>query len=170
MSSFCPESEYVPCLDRHLLTSEDLSPMQIEFLRSLNARLTELEDQIKKECLDYVAKGDKRVSDSDDWVEDYEIEYHVSFYLSEDDPVYDDDRDNVLVQFSESGKHERWDHGVGDGKDHRLQGWNLHPVAEPHCWLYYYLYDCTHLGWINILRIGTIWFDIEITYQQSIEL
>ena len=118
---------------------------------------------------------EKRVKDTNDWLEDYEIDCYMTFHLKEDDPGYDEDSDNILVELAvgfgsmKSGRRE-W--GIADGNDHNT----LHSlvkcsmVDEYHCYLYHSLYDHTDLGWVNMLRIGTIWVDIEVQYQKFFEI
>jgi hypothetical protein len=37
--------------------------------------------------------------------------------------------------------------------------------GEHHCWWFHHLYDHTHLGWEDLLRIGHIWGDVKVCYQ-----
>ena len=62
--------------------------------------------------------------------------------------------------------------GLDDSVDHNLFRFeDDHPLKDTgfHCWTYHELYHHTNLGWADILRIGTIWVDIDIVYQRIIE-
>ena len=71
------------------------------FLINLNNRLSEIEKQLKKEVLEIIATMNKRLADDADWINDFEIECRVEFYLNENDPEYSDEDDNVLAEFTE---------------------------------------------------------------------
>jgi hypothetical protein len=71
------------------------------FLVNLNNRLSEIEQQLKKEALAIIATMNKKLEDDADWINDYEIECTVEFYLNENDPAYSDDEDNLQAEFTE---------------------------------------------------------------------
>jgi len=164
-------NDYVRHENQNKLHAEDLSTEQRQFLLQLDNKLVDTEKGIKKECLALMDQLEKRLNDANDWLEDYEIECDISFYLQDDDPDYDEGSDNILVKLWEDIKFEDWAHGIGDGRNHNeYQHWD-HPMKdEHHCWLFHCLYDHTELGWINMLRIGSIWVDIKVRYQKLIEL
>lgn len=158
---------------QYKLEIEDLSQEQRQFLTDLNNKLTDIELGIKKECQLLNTELEKRLNDPDDWLEDYEIECYVQFTLKETDLDYDEDNDNILVELmTDQIKHEDWSWGIGDGKNHNdMEGWENCPMShEHHCSMYHALYDHTKLGWVNILRIGKIYVDIEVIYQKSYEI
>ena len=145
------------------------------FLVNLNNRLSEIEQQLKKEALEVIDTMDKRLEDGSDWIDDYEIECTVEFYLNENDPAYSDDEDNLQAEFTE---------GVGLLRyaDHSLlaseENWNdcgIPDMDDPaknehHCWFYHQLYDHAKLSWENMLRVGDIWVDINLTLQHHLKL
>lgn len=145
------------------------------FLVNLNNRLSQIEQQLKKEALAIIATMDKRIEDDKDWINDYEIECTVEFYLNENDPAYSDEEDNLLAEFTE---------GVGLLRyaDHSLlaseNNWNDcsipdmdHPEQnEHHCWFYHQLYDHSKISWDDMLRIGDIWVDINLMLQHHLKL
>jgi len=145
------------------------------FLVNLNNRLSEIEKQLKKETLEIITMMNKRLEDGADWINDYEIECTVEFYLNEDDPSYSDDDDNILAEFTEGISLLRY-------ADHSLlasdENWNdcsIHDLDNPdqrehHGWFYHQLYDHTKISWEDMLRIGDIWVDINITLQHHLKL
>jgi hypothetical protein len=165
------KENYVRYEDRYKLKAEDLSEEQRQFLVMLNSKLTDIEKGIKREGQALIDQLEKRVNDTHDWMEDYEIKCYITFYLKEDDPNYDEDNDNILVELSCNvvpTKLEKEEWGIADGNDHNtLHGLvKCSMVDEYHCYLYHSLYDHTDLGWINMLRIGLIWVDIKVRYQK----
>ena len=145
------------------------------FLVNLNNRLSEIEQQLKKEALEVIDTMDKRLEDGSDWIDDYEIECTVEFYLNENDPAYSDDEDNLQAEFTE---------GVGLLRyaDHSLlasdENWNDRSIPdldnpeqrEHHGWFYHQLYDHAKLSWDDMLRIGDIWVNIHLTLQHHLKL
>jgi|GEM_PF-3076879 len=63
--------------DQYELAFDDLSAEQRQYLIKLNEKLTEIEKGIKNEGQTLMDQLEKRVNDVDDWLEDYEIEYHL---------------------------------------------------------------------------------------------
>lgn len=152
---------------------DDLSRRDRQFLLALNGRLAEIEDQIKAEAIDTAGALEARVEVSSDWIQDYEIECTISFWLREDDPAYKEDDDNILIELREYLKGIDDDRlGIADRRNHNeYRHWKNHPMRdERHCWLYYSLYAHTDLGWANLLRIGVIWVDLDVTYQRSVDM
>ena len=161
--------DYVRYEDKNKLKAEDLSTEQRQFLVQLNEKLVDIEKGIKKECQSLIEELEKRITDPVDWLEDYEIDCDVSFHLKEDDPDYSERSDNILAQLSQPFKSEFENCGIADGVNYN-ELWD-HPMKdEHHCWLYHELYDHAGLGWVNVLRIGSIWVDIHVYYQRFYHL
>ncbi len=119
-----------------------------------------------------------RVSDTNDPLDDYEIDATLYFTLREDDPEFDEDEDNFLAQRQFSLKHLDREWGLGDGHDHRetilhFPG-GLNEVS--HCWLFHDLYDhsyCLKQPALNLqdcLRVGSIWVDVAIRHQATLNI
>jgi len=167
-------TDYVAYLGHHI-QADELNQSQRQALEKLNQILAKLEKGIKKEALLLVAECDRKVNDEHEWLEDYEAEVEISFWLKDSDPAFDEDQDNILVVLREELKH-CWDgdleNYLGGKTNHsEFQHWEDHPMKDEfHCWLYHCLYDHTELGWLDILRIGSIWVDIKPRLQHFIEL
>ena len=145
------------------------------FLVNLNNRLSENEQQLKKEALTIIDTMNERLEDNADWINDYEIECTVYFYLNENDPAYSDEEDNLLAEFTEGVGLLRYaDHSLLASTDN----WNDCSIPdmddpdknEHHCWFYHQLYDHSKLSWENMLRIGDIWVDINLMLQHHLKL
>jgi hypothetical protein len=110
------------------------------------------------------------VEDKEDLLHDYEINLIISFYLKENDVHYDENEDNILVTLREYLKNISIDKKKNpwrwSANHNEFRGQTNHLMKdENHCWLYHSLYDHTHLRLEDLLRIGTIWSDIEVCYQ-----
>ncbi len=145
------------------------------FLVNLNNRLSEIEKQLKKETLEIITMMNKRLEDEADWINDYEIECTVEFYLNEDDPAYSDEEDNILAEFTEGISLLRYaDHSLlassENWNDMSLPDLDNPDQNEHHDWFYHQLYDHTKITWEDMLRIGDIWVDINITLQHHLKL
>jgi hypothetical protein len=144
------------------------------FLVNQNNRLSEIEKQLKKEAVEIIRTMDKRVADNADWIKEYEIECTVEFYLNENDPAYSEDEDNNLAEFSEGVDLLRYaDHSLlassVNWNDLRISDMDNPDQDEHHGWFYHQLYDHAKLSWDNILRIGDIWVNIQITLQHHLK-
>jgi len=153
----------------------DMTREQRLFLVNLNNRLSEIEKQLKKETLEIITMMNKRLEDDADWINDYEIECTVEFYLNEDDPAYSDDEDNILAEFTEGISLLRYaDHSLlassENWNDLSLPDLDNPEQREHHGWFYHQLYDHTKITWDDMLRIGDIWVDINITLQHHLKL
>lgn len=148
----------------------ELSNFQESFLKSLNIKLIDIESILKHEIQRLVSEGEKRIQNSDDWVQDYEIDCFVVFVLKEDDPGYNEKSDNILAQVWEGDKYEDWEWGIGDEKNHNeFQNLENHPMKDDfHCWLYRRLYS--KLIWTDIMRIGQVRIDVQIIYQVNYDV
>lgn len=167
------EDEDIKYHNSDSLSVHDLSGQQRKLLLKLNAQLIELEEGMRAEVLRLRETGQSKIKDPNDFIEDFEIEWVVSFWLRKDDPDHIENKDNILVELRD-GFH-RGNTGVswpiGDGQNHNDFQHRDHPMSqEHHCWLYHCLYDHTDLGWANILRIGYVWLDIDMTLQKAIRI
>ena len=138
----------------------------------LNQILAATVKSIIKEALSLIADYDRKINDNDEWIEDYEAEVEISFWLKETDPAFDEDRDNILAVLTEDIKYNGFKTHLAAGKNHNeFKHWDGHSMnGEYHCWLYHCLYDHTKMGWKDILRIGKIWVEFDCRLQQSIYL
>jgi hypothetical protein len=150
------------------LPTENLLTGQRRFLADLNRKLVDVEKGIMKECQAINDQLAKRGADVDDWLDDYEIDVRITFYMRKDDPGYDITGDNILEELDEYFFKEDFTNLIADGNNHsEYQHFENHPMKdEHHCWLYHSLYDHTPLGWINILRIGSVKVGIDVQYQK----
>ncbi len=167
-----PKNEYVRYIDRWEIEPEQLSDEQNTFLFKFNRQLSNIEKEIKNEATKLVNVSEDKISDPSEWIDDYEIECFITFILKKEDQYFNEYDDNILVQLWEDCKHKDWKWGIGDNNNHNdFQHWARHPMRkEQHCWLYHSLYDHTDLGWVNILRIGSVWVDINVEYQKIFDI
>ncbi len=165
------KSNYV-AYSRNYISEEDLTDEQRQKLLQLNKILMQIEQNLKIEADKLTTVYNRKVEDSQEWIDDYEIDLEISFYLKETDPAFDDDRDNILVVLYEDLKYQKYREKLKTGVNHNLfnNRKNHSMSAEFHCWFYHCLYDHTGLGWQNMLRIGHICIEINCRLQQTINL
>ena len=143
-------------------------------LSKLNSTLAQVEKQIKKEAQNHVAECEHRLkSGNDPFLEDYEIDVTVTYYIDENDPAYSDDRDNAIAQNEFRLKHPAQCETFADDTNY-----NEFPIdvaeqdREYHCWLFHCLYDHSEpsLAWSDLLRITGMTVDIVVRYQNFPEI
>lgn len=144
-----------------------LSESEISALRRVNDQLRALTVEMKEEALRQVQILEGRVADSTDPVDDFCIDVEVKFILSDDDPEYREDDDNILASRSylfgrksaELWGDTRWEE---QGRDFGVKN---------HCYLFHELYDHGYgsgqhkIGMRDILRIGDAWVDVVVRNQ-----
>ena len=91
---------------------------------------------------------------------DHEIEIIIVCYLGEDDPEYDEDEDNIIADL----KHLVSIDSLKDNYDYSHINLKL---DQNHSYVFHSLYDHTtpRLTWEDILRIKSIWVDVQTWLQ-----
>lgn len=138
-------------------------------LQRLNDQLTVIQEEVNKEVQEIKEGLKGRLRDQKDFLTDYEIEIELEFYLRDDDPEYSEDEDSILVTLrcgDYIGAEDEEDLDYADGPMETF-------LPGPHCYLFHSLYDHItpkNLHWSDLLRIGSVWVDIEVTYQNHYQL
>ena len=149
---------------------DNMSKMQREFLLNLNDRLYALEKMIRHEALELNDCLQRRISNTEDWLQDYEIELRLFIYRSEADPRYRADGDNILGVY-----RQRLDNLENNVEFHNLcsclnfNDIGLKDLRDPdhmefHCYLYHNLYSNAVPRWDDMLRIGKISLEINVNH------
>lgn len=139
-------------------------------LRAINEKLKTLQDKLLAEAISLDSALRVRVEDTNDPLDDYEIELRILFCLKENHPNFIEDEDNILTQIHEylkgisiNAPHYPW---RWSDNHNEYRGWAEHPMKnEHHCWWFHCLYDHNHLKTCDILSIGRVWSDIIVSYQ-----
>ena len=140
------------------------TPENIAELEKLNVHLRVIENEANVEVQKIKQALQARLREQEDFLTDYEIEIEVTFDLRKDDPEYSEDEDNILVTLYCS------DYIGFDDVD---ENYDYNDVVRflpfRHCALFHALYDhiTPRLHRSNLLRIGTIWVEIEVKYQKK---
>ena len=152
---------------------ENFTKQELLQLRNLNQVLIDLEQQIKREVLWLLPTLKQRLNNHDLFLTDFEIIAKVDYILRDNDPAYDPDSDNILVT------REYLCHRI-DQADSMIAGsenWNAfqffpdHPMKDDyHCWLFHELYEHSNLSWNDLLRIESLWLDIDFRLQHEVTL
>jgi hypothetical protein len=157
---------------RSRLHPTEMTREQRLFLVNLNARLAKIEQQYKKEALALIDMMNTKVESDADWIHDYEIECKIHFSLNTSDSAYKEDEDNFLAEIRDSLGGMLMHFGESEA-DTSNENWNdLHipdldnpEQEEHHCWLFHHLCDHSALSGADLLRIGSIWVDVNLTLQ-----
>lgn len=140
-----------------------LSCAERDCLEHLNQQLFSLEKRLFPDIRKKYAGLTARVNDPNDWLDDFELDIEVTFYLREDDPEYEENCDNVLTQFSCSYQEDlEW--GFGWHSENYMEPYDYF-AGQRHCYTYHQLYDHQYLDWRDLLRIGRIELNIKVEEQ-----
>lgn len=148
-----------------------LSEAEIAAAFALNKRLMELEEKIVRECAMLNSALEKRITEGDEFLHDWEMDIKVSFLLDEDNPMFDEDDLSTeimaelkeSIHFSEDGVVELTICGSSDNWCDMPPD---HPLAkERHCWLFHSLYDHTPVLKKHFIHIDDIWAEVKVRYQ-----
>jgi len=149
--------------------ANNIKKKQLKKLRKFNDKLLLLQKKLLNEmiCLDKLLS--KRVKNKNDLLDDYEIELKLTFVLNENDKNYNENEDNIITGIYECekniSKRNKQKNYIYNRNHNEFMFWN-HPMkGDYHCWWFHCLYDHNHLSFEDILKIGTIWSDIEVQYQ-----
>lgn len=142
-------------------------------LMALNEQLKQLEEQFLPMMN---AKGEElqaRVADPADWMQDFNLGIVFTFYLREDDPEYEEDDDNILMQIEEivfdynDQYRDDFGFGITNTSTHYFSEFRDDFEGQHHCYMYHELYAYSYLEWSDLLRIGDIYVEIKIEEQSG---
>lgn len=144
----------------------------------INTRLTILERKIKKECISLNRSLQERLAKGDAFLKDYEIEVEVSYYMDCDHPEYYEDAEIMQskevyvfvkeITETEVSKKDYW--GIGDRKDHNDAPPDYPLSVFRHCCLFHELVSYSPVPLKHFSRIGDIWTNIRVYYQNVLRL
>jgi len=144
-----------------------LTADEVRRLLDFNRFLKEVGSQIRTAVEDIKPRLDFKDADPDDPLWDYELEIKLYYILREDDPEYAEDDDNFLTKREEVWIDPDDFNPAFDCPSH----WPEALRAEPHCWLFYDLYENGYgpefpkLSLKDCLRVGKVWVDVQAWQQ-----
>ncbi|MGQ0621389.1 MAG: hypothetical protein ACT4QA_15950 [Panacagrimonas sp.] len=126
--------------------------------------LWEIERQLKLEIEAQRSALSVRVAQKE--ICDYEVEIKMQFYLRDDDPAWIEDDDNILFEVDFVCEHMlcsdlNWD--IETHNEYPLRGYR-------HPYLFHQLYAHADIQHRDLLRIGRIRTDVEVTVQQEFKV
>jgi hypothetical protein len=146
----------------------ELTTADIQALQNFNDQLAILEKKIIKEVKTLKESGRRRLDSPDeDFVTCFRVEIEIEYFIGEDDPAYNDERDNCIARSKRVGD---------DIMDYEDQDWNDMrntelPLAHLKlCWLFHDLYDHANLSWKNILRIRWVYTHIIVYHGNNVSI
>jgi hypothetical protein len=140
----------------------ELTESEKKWLRNLNDRLRQIEKMYSPILRDKYYELKAREADENDWLQEFNLELVITFYLREDDPDYEEDDDNVLMVIDVMGR----DQSFGDEAENYRESHD-HLGDEIHCYLYHDLYDHHGLDLRDLLRIGDLYVEVKIDEQSG---
>ncbi|MEQ1667897.1 MAG: hypothetical protein ABL868_05525 [Sulfuriferula sp.] len=146
---------------------QSLNETEHSQLQALNKHLTLLENQYLPILKTKYTKLQERVKNHDDWIQDFNLEFVITFYLQKSDNEYEEDDDNILMELHENvfdciHTDQEWGFGITNINHCDCPAYF---VGEWHCYLYHCLYDHCGLDWLDLLRIGSVCVEIKIDEQ-----
>jgi hypothetical protein len=144
---------------------EDFTLDQREFIFDLNKKINSIEQEIQKKCNKLNFELNKRVNDHRDLLYNYEIICRITLLLKENDVDFDLSRDNALMELIESMKDYDWASDIEYNNNDIGETYRSLTSCEHYCSLFHKLYEYLNLE--QMLRIGSITYDIKITYYNS---
>ncbi len=149
--------------------TSELSADEKAWLLKLNETLRQLEDKFLPILDAKYTELQTRVDDPLDWMNEFNLEYVITFYLREDDPEHEDEDDNILMEFQSSHfVHEERERDWGFGATHIDHAVSVICLAgERHCYTFHQLYDNCPLDWRDLLRIGNLYVELKIDEQSG---
>lgn len=162
---------------------------------NLNAWLTGWEKDLNIECRRIRAEMDQKISSGGPWLNEYDIDVEVCFFVRDDDYAYDynspendhdvDDDSSMLCKtdlliclsrFPEDGT-ESYQIDSGDDIDYNdLRGLNLSRDRKnsiykaKHCATFHELYSHQYIPMKHLGRIGTVCADIKVLHQNTVDV
>lgn len=139
------------------------------WLCALNEQLSNTEKKYSEIMSQKHAELQSKVNDANDWLMEFNLDYRITFYLREDDPEFEENNDNILIEIensflSEEVKNRHW--GLGATHVNHAESEEMFE-GELHGYLYHQLYDHCGLDWRDLLRIGSLYFEIKIDEQSG---
>ncbi len=147
--------------------------MMHAFLRDLNAKLAVIEKNIVDEAKKLNEIASLRIKEPGNWLEDFEIHYVISFYLSESDPEYKEGEDNILFTIESCFlKHEVQENfPIFDNEELSESYLSSYMSFNPlHCYLFNLIFLKLGTQWRNIYRIDSFWLSVSLELQSSYEI
>jgi len=148
---------------------DSLSEAEKAWLRLLNDQLREIEEKYLPIMVGKLKELEARESDPSDWMEDFNLSFLITIYLRKDDPEYEENDDNILMEYKNKFfRYSTLDLEWGFGATCVNYAVSCEYFAgEHHCYLYYQLYHHCCLDWRDLFRIGSLYVDIKIEEQSG---
>jgi len=161
-SSSSPKTDY-----------ESLNESEKAWLRAFNESLRQLENKFYPIMAAKHKELQARIADPADWLAEFNLDCLITFYLREDDPEYEKDDDNILMEIEVMyleqnlpGRDPDRDWGFGATHVDHAESCQDFP-SESHCYLYHQLYDHCYMDWRDLFRIECLYVDIKIEEQSG---
>ena len=149
-------------------SNNEITTADIPALQNFNDQLAILEKKIIKEVKALKESGRHRLDSPDeDFVTCFRVKIEIDYSIGEDDPAYNDERDNCIATSKRVGD----DIMAYDDQDWNDMRNTELPLAHLKlCWLFHDLYDHANLSWKDILRIRKVYTHIIVYYGNDMDI
>ncbi len=150
---------------------ECLQTEPLEKLIHLNEVLRKLSERIKQEIEETKIYYHSKKSSNKNYSDDFEIEVLVDYILEKNDPLFDEESDNIIFSFEETFTHtssEKFDERyLKLDYPYPFRNDILKKIKNP-CRLLYLLSEKLEIS--DICRIGELWYDFKFINQKFIAI
>jgi len=162
---------------KHRESIVSLSIEDIKILAKINAKLEAIEKSLVHSAKEIDNNLQQRTKNKDDLLMSYILNCEVSIQLL---PVEDKNKRGIISHQTAHCTGSDWTEslkGVHDLGTQMNDSRNYNAFADVdyaisgqhHCWLFFVLYAKLHMTWDDILRITSIWSNLEITHHYCVE-
>ena len=151
------------------------SALEVQKVDELNSKLIAIEERIFHLAEEEYLRVEKMLNDTDQKMDDYDLQVLLAFSTSEEQDEYGDDLE--FIHWEESVYFESFEEGesfgINDKQCHNVTRGlidNEALNAQKHCWLLHRLYDDYFVRWEDILRIDRMYFEIKVGYEYEVNL
>ena len=131
------------------ISLKDMTVEQHERLSLLNCKLSSFQERLNKQ-FDWATAN---YPDHCNWA-------NINYILSENDPDFSIDDDNILFTQKENSPNDVEEYNSNNSPLYTFEN----SAKQRHCWLYYDLWANSGLTWEDILRIEKIWVQFRINF------
>lgn len=138
-----------------------LDETTVKDIARLNSKLKRVEKRVYELAKKEHQRVLKKVLEREDGIVDYELHVKIVFYSNEEEiTTYEEYlKPNFLLDRKTN---------LNDNQNHNVTSTLYpHPLlnAQKHCWLLHHLYDDILMPWEQILKVDTLFVDIDVSYQ-----
>ncbi len=141
---------------------------EVAQFEQLNLFFVDLQNKTRTKITEIKSAMDKKLSDGDFFMNDYEIDVKVCCTFGKNDPLSLDDDDNFMCTFRHPIFHVSHEDNSQTNNYNDMAHWPEHPLhGQKHCHFFHEILDHVYpaLSLDDVLRIGEVWIDVKVYHQ-----